>query len=203
MRKIRWSIAGPVLLLGVGLFTAAIIRTMRNPGFGLQSWIYVGLPMLVVGLIILWVLAQLRGAKSARLWQQLSEQNPDAPRFLVMVHSGTRRSLEELGWKLHGTAFASTPVIGIVFGEQETTFWEGDHASPTLVIPSTRLGEVRLASVPDAIREHSGVAIRVLGPANGRELLLDLRDSDHRPVDVDRKRELIRRLNPHSNHMGG
>jgi len=203
MGRTRWQVVGPILLLGIGLFAAAIIRGVTNSNFGAKSWLYITLPIVAIGLSILGVLAWLRLSKSRRLWETMLTARPSKDRFLVMLHPDSKRELEKLGWRLRGTAYASTPVIGLILDDEEITFWEGDFPDYTFAIPNSAVDGARLADVPDMVRQRHGIVLKIRSGTRSRDLHLDLRTAGHKSLKEQSRKDAVRLVKVESKSSGG
>jgi len=193
MKDINWRVVAPILLVGVLLGWLAVWRS-AGASNALLPWIVLGPPIVLAVVAFIAVVSWLRRRKSSRTWDLMLREDPDAMHFITYVFPSVKIQLDRLGWRLHGSSFASIPAVGVSVGSTDLTFWEAGAAGPTLVLAASDIESATGGRVSDGYRGHPAIDLRLRTENRSNRLQLNLRDVQHRNASPAEMIEVIRRV---------
>jgi len=193
MKDTNWRSVTTILPLGVFILWLNVWTSAHASG-SIWPWIVLGLPILLVGFSLMTVAAWLRRRKSSRTWDLMLQGDPSAAHFITFVYPLVKIQLGRLGWRLHGSAFASIPAIGVSIGFTAVTFWEAGTAGPTLALAASDFKSAAAGRVSDGFRSHPAIELRLNTANRSNRLQLNLRDVRHHNLSPEAMHEALERF---------
>jgi len=119
---------------------------------------------------------------------------PGGTNFIIFVYPPAKIQLGRRGWRLHGSAFASIPAIGVSLESDALTFWEAGADGPTLTLPASQIESARVGRVSDGYRDHPAIELKLYTTDRSDRLQLNLRDARHRNLSHAALNEALGRI---------
>lgn len=206
MKSTNWRKLKPTLIFMAGTFIALLIRGREDPELSFNLFLFLFIPMILIGVIVFWAIERGSRARSGRIWQVMEQRHPDEIKYLFHVFPKTRSDLDRLG--LHATpAVVATPVIGVVFGP-DVTFWEEGNVGWSLRIAYSNIEAVELASTENSARYWAAIRLLLIDRSTAAErggaadpvpqrggLVLSLHHRSHKKLNEAERVDLVGELN--------
>lgn len=193
MKNVNWRAVAPLLALGA-FIVWLIVWTSAQATSAVVPWNGIWLAVLFLGFGLMALAAWLRRQKSNRTWNLMLKDNPDSTHFITFVYPPVTAQLRRMGWRLHGSSYASVPAVGVCFGPTDVTFWEAGAEGPTLTLASSEIKSAALGHVSDGYRSHPAVDLELTTANRGNRLQLNLRNVHHHNLSSEEMKEALRRV---------